>query len=75
MVPAKLRDEALRLPTEARAKLAAELRGSLDDADDVDATEHEATWSAEIAERVAQVDRGDVQTVPWSEARKRIVRE
>lgn len=75
MDPAKLRDEALRLPPDARARLAAELLRSLDDVDDVDATEHDAAWSEEISERLRQVDAGEVQTVRWSEARRRIVRE
>jgi putative addiction module component (TIGR02574 family) len=75
MDPSKLREEALRLPVEARAQLAAELLGSLDEDDDLDAAEHEAAWSSEIAERLRQVEAGEVQAVPWSEARKRIVRE
>ena len=77
MDPAKLRDEALRLPAQARARLAADLLGSLDDdaADDVSETEHEASWGTELAERLRQVDAAEVQTVPWSEARRRIVRE
>jgi putative addiction module component (TIGR02574 family) len=75
MDPAKLRDEAMRLPVEARARLAAELLGSLDDMDDVDPAEHEAAWSAEIVERMRQLEAGEVETVPWADARKRIVRE
>ncbi len=75
MDPAKLRDEVLRLPASARARLAAELLGSLDDADELDTAEHEAAWSAETAERLREVDAGEVQPVPWSEARRRIVRE
>ncbi len=75
MDPAMLRDEALRLPTEARARLAAELLRSLDDAEEVDAAEHEATWNTEIAERLRQVDSGVVQAVPWNDARARITRE
>jgi putative addiction module component len=45
MNPSKLRDEALRLSVEERARLAAELLHSLEDDDDViDAQEHEAAW-------------------------------
>ena len=73
--PSKVREEALRLPIEARAQLAAELLGSLDDADDLDESEHEAAWSSEIAERLREIEAGEVETVPWSEARRRIVRE
>jgi putative addiction module component (TIGR02574 family) len=77
MDPEKLRDEAMRLPADARARLAAELLGSLDEGDDeaLDPTEPEPAWSAEIAERVRQSDSGEVNPVPWSEARRRITRE
>ena len=76
MDPSKLRDEALRLPSEARARLVAELLSSLDDEeDDLDQAEYDTAWSSEIAERLRQVDAGDVTTVPWSEARRRVVRE
>ena len=70
-------DEAMRLPADARARLAAELLGSLDDGEEDDAldpAEHEAAWSAEIAERMRQIDSGEVKAVPWSEARRRITR-
>jgi putative addiction module component (TIGR02574 family) len=74
--PSKLRDEAMRLPANARAQLAAELLGSLDDSsDEISPGEHEASWDAELAERLRQVDTGEVKPVPWAEARKRIVRE
>jgi putative addiction module component (TIGR02574 family) len=77
MDPSKLRDEAMRLPADARARLAAELLGSLDEGEDeaLDPAEHEAAWSAEIARRVRQIDTGEVKPVPWSEARRRITRE
>ena len=32
----------------------------------------EGEWIAEAKRRLAEVERGDVQTVPWSEARERI---
>ena len=73
--PEKVRDEALSLPPEARARLAAELLRSLDDEDDVEGAEHEAAWSVEIGERLRAVDSGDVEPVPWARARERIVRE
>jgi putative addiction module component (TIGR02574 family) len=73
--PANVRDEALRLPARARARLAAELLGSLDEDEDLDAREHEAAWSAEIAERLRAVDAGEIEPVPWAEARRRIARE
>ena len=73
--PAKLRDEALRVPIEDRARLVAELLGSLDGIDDVDEVEHEHAWSAEIVERLRQVDADEVQPIPRREARQRIARE
>lgn len=74
--PAKVREEALSLPANARARLAADLLGSLDDDEDiVDPREHDAAWSSEIEGRLRAVDAGEIATVPWSEARRRIVRE
>lgn len=76
MDPTKLRDEVLRLPADARARLAAELLGSLDDSsDDVSPEEHDAGWGAEIAERLRRIDAGEVKPVPWDEARERIFRK
>jgi putative addiction module component (TIGR02574 family) len=75
MDPSKLRDEVLRLPLEARARLVDELLHSLDDDDEIDQSEHAAAWGSEIAERLRAVDAGEIQPVPWSEARQRIMRE
>ena len=73
---AKVRDEALRLPASDRARLAADLLGSLEgDDDEIEAGEHEAAWSHEIAERLRAVDSGEVKPVPWSEARRRITQD
>jgi putative addiction module component (TIGR02574 family) len=65
----QLLDEALRLSAEERAALAGELIESLDEQVDPDA---EAAWSAEIRARLERVDAGEVTTVPWAEARRRI---
>jgi putative addiction module component (TIGR02574 family) len=62
--------EALKLPTEGRAALAGSLLESLDDEVDLDA---EAAWATEIAKRVAELEHGSVDTIPWAEARRRIV--
>jgi putative addiction module component (TIGR02574 family) len=67
----QLLTEALLLSPEARAALAGELIQSLDSQVDDDA---EAAWSAEIRRRVDQLDSGTARTVPWSEARRRILR-
>ena len=67
---ADLLKEALKLPPEARAALAGSLLDSLDQEIDEDA---EAAWQTEISRRMRELDSGAVQTVPWSEARRRIV--
>lgn len=74
--PATLRDEVLRLPRDARGRLVAELLRSLDaDEEGLVEAEHEAAWGTEIAERLREIDAGEVQTVPWDEARRRMTRE
>ena len=66
-------EDALALPTEARAAIAGSLLDSLDD-DAVDA-QAEELWSVEIARRIAEIDAGRVQLVPWSEVRQRLFAE
>lgn len=66
----KILERALELPDEARAALAAELLGSLEEDVDEDA---EAQWSQEIASRLRELDSGAVKAVPWSEARPAIL--
>jgi len=65
----KLLEEAMQLPSEARAALAASLLDSLDDSLDADV---EAAWEAEIAKRVKELDLDRRKPVPWSEARRTI---
>ncbi len=67
--PNNLLQEALKLPPEARAALAAALLNSLDQEVDEDA---EAAWQAEIDRRVRDLDSGTVKPIPWSEARLKI---
>jgi hypothetical protein len=69
MDPKRVFEEALQLPEQARAALAAELIATLDDKNDPDA---EALWSVEIRKRLDEIDSGAVRPVPWSEARRRI---
>ena len=64
----QLVDEALRLPESDRAALAAALISSLDSAPE-DAA---AAWDEEIRRRLDELDRGEVLTIPWEEARRRI---
>ncbi|MEZ4647483.1 MAG: addiction module protein [Candidatus Eisenbacteria bacterium] len=69
----ELIEAALKLPPEARGAIASRLLDSLQD-EEVD-TDVEAAWDAEIARRVAELDSGQVKTIPWSEARRHILRD
>lgn len=64
--------EALRLPEQDRGEVAARLIESLDPDTEDDV---EAAWSAEIQQRLDELETGQVQPVPWPEARRRILEE
>jgi putative addiction module component (TIGR02574 family) len=64
-------EEALSLPGPARAALAGTLLDSLDT--EVD-PEYEEAWSAEIARRLREIDRGKAKLIPWSHVRRDILR-
>jgi putative addiction module component (TIGR02574 family) len=66
----QLLNDAMGLPDEQRAALAAALIESLDQDVDEDA---EPAWSVEIARRLRDVQSGDAKTIPWSQARQMIV--
>ena len=61
--------EASELPENDRAVLAGLLIETLDPAPESDV---ERAWSEEIARRVAQLDAGTVETVPWEEVRQEL---
>jgi putative addiction module component (TIGR02574 family) len=65
----ELLNDAMRLPDEQRAALAAALIESLDH--DVDEAA-EAAWSTEIARRLREVESGHVMKIPWPQARQMI---
>ena len=67
----ELLNEALGLPPEARAALAARLIESLDETVDVDA---ESLWAEEITRRLKELDEGRAQTIPWSEVRASLLK-
>lgn len=69
--PVKLLEEALKLSPEARAALATSLLESLDEGVDENS---EAAWAVEIAKRIHELDSGAVAPVPWSEARRLILK-
>jgi putative addiction module component (TIGR02574 family) len=68
--PRQLLDEALDLPSEDRGRIAARLIESLDSDSDAD-TSWEA-WSEELERRLASIDDGGVQMIPWSEVQRRL---
>jgi putative addiction module component (TIGR02574 family) len=60
--------EALALPSEERAALAASLLDSLDTDVDEDA---EAAWAIEVNRRVTELD-GGAKTIAWADVRRRL---
>jgi putative addiction module component (TIGR02574 family) len=69
---ADLLAEALRLTEEERGELAARLIESLDTAAE---DEVEVAWSAQIQQRLADLQSGQVSPVPWPEARRMILED
>ena len=63
--------EAMALPVNERADLAAELLASLDDATAEDPAEVEAAWAAEIERRARRVMTGGTAGIPWEDVRRR----
>jgi putative addiction module component (TIGR02574 family) len=64
----RILDEALALPEQDRTELALRLLDSVGEPEE----EVDKAWIEEAKRRLAEIQRGDVQTVPWSEARARI---
>jgi putative addiction module component (TIGR02574 family) len=62
--------EASELSDEDRAALAGLLIESLEGEADPDV---EAAWAAEIEKRVAELDAGTVQSIPWEQVRQRLL--
>lgn len=62
--------EAAELTDEERASLAGLLIESLEGEPDPDV---EQAWAVEIRKRLAEVDAGTAQTVPWEEVRQRLI--
>ena len=72
MPPEDLEAEALRLPAPERGRLAARLLESLD-ADPGDTPESIAkAWDEEIARRVADMDAGLTESIPYEQVRKEL---
>lgn len=66
-----LLSEVLELPLDQRAKIAAELLESLDEAEE----QVEAAWAAEIQERVAAARAGELESTDWRVVLERVERE
>jgi len=67
--PKQLYDRAMNLNEEARAELIGMLLESLEIGIDDGV---EAAWLKEIERRVAELDSGAVESVPWTEVRSRV---
>ena len=66
----RLLKEALKLSEQERAELAAKLIESLDpEAEE----EFRDNWQPEIERRLKNLKEGKTRTVPWEEARRRIL--
>lgn len=63
--------EALSLPIDERADVAAELLASLDDVGSEDVARVEAAWAAEIERRARRVMAGESTGIPWEDVRRR----
>ena len=68
----KILQDALNLPEEERAEVAARLIESLEDPMDPDLDE---AWAAEIERRCVALDAGEAVTSDWEEVRRRIEAE
>jgi putative addiction module component (TIGR02574 family) len=62
--------EALALPVDERADVAAQLLASLDD-EDVATDDIEAAWAVEIEKRARRVVSGQSEGLPWEDVRRR----
>jgi putative addiction module component (TIGR02574 family) len=67
---ANLLQDALDLPEDERAEIAGALLESLEPAPEADI---EAAWRQEVAARVAALEAGEVETIPWQEIRDRFL--
>ena len=65
----ELFEEAMRLDPAERATLMRPLIDTLD-AESEEGTED--TWRAEVERRIAELDSGTVEAVPWEELRARL---
>ena len=62
--------EALTLPETDRADIAGALLESLEPEEQADVEE---AWKREVANRVAALEAGEVETIPWEVVRSRLL--
>ena len=67
-------EQALALPVNERADVAAELLASLDEAPASNRREVEVAWAREIERRARRVMSGESAGEPWEDVRGRILR-
>ncbi len=65
-----LLEEAKKLPHDERQELAQALLETLE----TEPTSLSHEWTAEVSSRIAQLERGEVKAVPWTEVEARIRR-
>ena len=66
--------EALTLPVDQRADVAAELLASLDEPPTMNGPAVEAAWAREIERRARRVMAGESLGEPWEDVRARVAR-
>lgn len=66
----KVQEDALRLTEKERANLAYLLLRSLDGEADESEEEVAAAWDEELDRRVAEVDAGEAELIPWEEVKR-----
>ena len=71
----KVLQEAMSLPGEERAAIAARLIASLDAGDEERPADVEEAWAAEIERRCEALDAGTAVTQSWEDVRRRIQTE
>lgn len=67
----ELREKALQLPPDDRARLAKMLIDSLDEEVE-DQSEVRKAWREEISRRLTEVREGTVETIPWEQVREEL---
>lgn len=62
-------DQAMKLSVAERSRLVSQLMCSIDDVElsPEEQAAHDAAWAPEIRRRLAEVESGAVETIPWEE--------